>query len=258
MITKNELKHYCSLLQKKHRQETGKFLVEGKKLVLEAVDYNFNCDLIVSTNHFRDNSPEFFSNLKVSYIRNETVKQIEIEKLSDTKTPQGVVGVFRIPQQKEIPRNIKTIIALENISDPGNLGTIIRNCDWFGFPQIILSNGCAEIFSPKVIRSSAGSVFHVNVKEEKSFYEKLILLKKENYKIVCADIEGEEVYTYKFPDKFAAVFCNEANGPSQELLSICDAKITIPKKGKAESLNVASASAVILSTLANQLSISLK
>jgi len=258
MLSQNELKYYSSLLHKKYRNETGKFIVEGKKLILEAINSRVDCEIIISTNTFYDSSTEYFSHPSVKLIRHETVKQLQFEKLSDTKTPQGVVGVFRIPPQKEISRNIKTIIALENISDPGNLGTIIRNCDWFGFSQIIISGDCAEIYSPKVIRSSAGSVFHVNVKKEKIFYDELKVLQNENYQILCSDIEGEDVCKYKFSDKFVAVFCNEANGPSEELLSICDAKITIPKKGKAESLNVASASAVILSSLANRLPISSK
>lgn len=251
MLLKNEIKSYSLLLQKKYRKETGKFLVEGKKLVLEAINSKLECEIIVSTTRFAENLPEFFRDQKVGQIRFETVKQNELEKLSDTKTPQGIIGVFRIPIQKGAQKKSKKIIALENISDPGNLGTIIRSCDWFGFNNIILSDDCAEIYNPKVIRSSAGSVFHINVQEEKSFYESLQLFKKENYKIICADIEGVNLDIFKIPESFVMVFCNEANGPTDKLLSICNSRLTIPKKGKAESLNVASASAVILSKLSN-------
>ncbi len=252
MLSKNELKYYSSLLQKKYRNETGKFLVEGKKLILEAVNSDFECELIASTKHFSNDNPEFFDNTRIITVRHETIKQIELEKLSDTKTPQGVIGIFRKPSLKTSGKESKTIVALENISDPGNLGTIIRNCDWFGFSRVILSSDCAEIYSPKVIRSSAGSVFHISISEEKNFYDYLETLRKENYSIVCADLNGTDLYKFTVPKNFVIVFCNEANGPTSELLSICDSKLTIPRKGNAESLNVASASSVILYELARR------
>lgn len=195
-----------------------------------------------------ETSPEFFNNPKLYSIRKEIIKQIDFKKFSDTKTPQGVVAVFKIPENIN-DQNSNKIIALENVSDPGNLGTILRNCDWFGFDNIILSEDCAEIFNPKVIRASAGSVFHININEEKQFYNKLIELKKRQYKILCSDLDGNDLYKFSLPQKYVLVLCNEANGPSPRLLKICDYKISIPRKGKAESLNVASASAVILSYL---------
>ena len=246
MLTKNELKHYSFLLLKKYRNETGKFLVEGKKLILEALNSGFECELIVSTNQFNDNNPEFFEHPSVKSFRHEAVKQIELEKLSDTKTPQGVIGIFKQNISKDVSRKPNILVGLENISDPGNLGTIIRNCDWFGFSRIILSDDCTEVFNPKVIRSSAGSVFHLYIEEEKNFYKSVKLLQKEGYSIICADLNGSELNKFKTPEKYVIIFCNEANGPTKELLSICDSKLTITKKGKAESLNVASASAVML------------
>ena len=141
------------------------------------------------------------------------------------------------------------IVALENISDPGNLGTIIRNCDWFGVNNILLSKECAEIYNQKVIRASMGSLFHLSIIEENDLINSLKDLKTKNYDIVTADLDGENLYKFKRGKDIAIVFCNEANGPSKELLKISNRKITIPQKGKAESLNVASASAVILSEL---------
>jgi len=248
MLSINEQKEILHLLKKKHRIEQRKFLVEGKKLILEAVDSKYKCEIIIYTNQFLEGSSEFINNPKFKSVRKELIKQIDFERFSDIKTPQGVVAVFKVKEDiKKI--NSEKIIALENISDPGNLGTIVRNCDWFGFNNIILSDDCAEILSPKVIRSSAGSVFHLNIKEEKEFYNKLITLKKEQYKILCTDLDGKDLYRSNLPDKYVIVLCNEANGPSKKLLEICDYKITIPRKGNAESLNVASASAVILSFL---------
>jgi RNA methyltransferase, TrmH family len=249
MLSKNELKETASLLQKKYRKEKSKFIVEGKKLIFEAVTSGFKCELIVSTNHFNEIASDFFEEKKVKSIRHEAVKQIEFEKLSDTKTPQGIIGVFQKQNSPKQNYSSNIIVALENISDPGNLGTILRNSDWFGFRQIILSENCAEIFNPKVIRSSAGSVFHLEIFEEENFVESLLALKKKNYKIFSSDLAGENIYGINSKEKCVIVFCNEGNGPTNELLSISDSKITIPKIGKAESLNVASASAIILSEL---------
>lgn len=249
MLSKNELKETVSLLQKKYRNEKSKFIVEGRKLIFEALISGFKCELIVSTNHFNEISGDFFEEKIVEAIRHETVKQIEFEKLSDTKTPQGIIGIFEKKGNKKEILNSNIIVALENISDPGNLGTILRNADWFGCRQIILSENCAEIFNPKVIRSSAGSVFHLDIFEEDNFVESLLTLKKKNYKIFSSDLAGENIYEINSKEKFVVVFCNEGNGPTNELISISDSKITIPKIGKAESLNVASASAIILSEL---------
>ncbi len=178
------------------------------------------------------------------------IKTAELSKLCDTKTPQGIVGVFhfRAESAQEL-LNEKIIIALENISDPGNMGTILRNCDWFGIKNILLSPDCAEMYNPKVIRASAGSLFHLNVFEEKDFIGSLITLKESGFKLVCTDLNGSDLYEYQKNEKDLIILANEANGPTENLLGICDHKITIPKIGEAESLNVASASAVILSEL---------
>ncbi len=249
MLTKNEIKDLSLLLQKKYRKEYEKFLVEGNKLIIEALANNFPCELIVSTNQFRESSQQFLNNELVKKQRLETVKQIDFEKLCDTKTPQGVIGVFCKPQQIRFEPKAKFIVVLENISDPGNMGTIIRNCDWFGIKKIILSGDCAEVFSPKVIRASAGSVFHMRIDESENFYDDLENWKKNEYKIFCANLNGANVYSVDAADKMMVVFANEGNGPSQRMKQLTDIFVTIPKRGTAESLNVASASAVILSEL---------
>lgn len=248
MISKNELKSISSLLQKKYRNELSKFIVEGPKLIREAIISNWNCELVIASFLFAEDNPDFISEMNKSAGRVEIVKQPDFEKITDTKNPQGVIGIFH---KKNISNTGKKdfIVALENISDPGNLGTILRNCDWFGFEEIILSESCAEIFNPKVIRSSAGSVFHLKISERKNFIESLSELKGSGYKILCSDLNGENIYVIQKPKKSILVLSNEANGPSNELLKISDTIITVPRKGKAESLNVASASAIILSEL---------
>jgi TrmH family RNA methyltransferase len=250
MLSKNQIKYYSSLLNKKQRQEEKKFIVEGLKLISEAVKSGFRCEIVVALKDFLAENNSFVKLIEKNKINFDAAKASELEKLCDTKTPQGVIGVFNFKEQSKTDLgNEKLIVALENISDPGNLGTIIRNCDWFGVNNVLLSSDCAERYNPKVIRSSAGSVFHLNVFYENNFYGVLEEQKKLGYKILCADLNGESLYSFIQSGKIILALANEANGPTEKLLQICDLKITIPKKGDAESLNVASASAVLISQL---------
>lgn len=249
-MTKNEVKYYSSLLQKKVREKEKKFLVEGLKFVQEGINSSNKCEIIFVTKTFQESHSDFLNFIKVKSPRIEVLKTTDFDKLTETKNSQGIVSVFQMIN-KTLISNVgdKIIVALENISDPGNMGTILRNCDWFGIRTVLLSPNCAEIYNPKVIRASAGSVFHLNLVEEKDFYQSLSNKKKEGYKIISTDIRGENIYYEKFNKNLVVVLSNEANGPTDTLLSICDSKISIPRIGEAESLNVASASAVILSEL---------
>jgi TrmH family RNA methyltransferase len=183
-------------------------------------------------------------------LRIETIKQEQFRKLSETEASQGIIAAFKYDLKNNLDglgQNL--IIALENISDPGNLGTIIRNCDWFGIKEVILGENCVELYNPKVIRSTMGSVFHLNFFDSRNLISDLVFLKRKGYKIVCTDMDGESIFNFNLPAKSILLFSSEATGPSRELLDITDSKITIPKFGQAESLNVASASAVTLSEL---------
>lgn len=255
MISKNEfrisadrLKYFSSLLKKKYRDKENKFIIEGRKIFEEAVKSNFMPEIIFVTNNFYEKEEEFLSQLIKRRFKVKKLKKNEFSKLTDTVNSQGIAAVFEKISKTKKHFNSTQIIYLENISDPGNVGTILRNCDWFGRKEIILSKKCADIYNPKTIRASMGSIFHLNIFEGKdlSFLNEL---KSKNYKILSADLEGENLYKFKFPEKYILVFSSEAAGPSKELLKITDQKITIPKFGNAESLNVASASAVILSEI---------
>lgn len=249
MLSKNAVKYYSNLLHKKYRDKERKFFVEGKRLVEEAIQSKFKCEVIAATEAFTDDNYEFISKVSKNHSV-EVVKAIELKKMTDTQSPQGIVAVFSKgePDYNFAPKT-NLILALENISDPGNVGTIFRNADWFGVKQIILSDECAEVFNPKVLRASMGSVFHVDFYDTLDVYSELQKLKNEGYSIAVADMSGENIYSYERPKKLVITVCNEAHGPSEKLLDLSDIKLTIPAKGKAESLNVASASAVILSEL---------
>ncbi len=246
MITKSDLKYYSSLLQKKYRKEENRFIVEGKKLVEEAINSNFSIERIFVSTFFSESQNDFLKD--ISGFQIDVLHNKDFLKLTDTENPQGIAAIVKIPSRKFVSENSKLIIALENISDPGNLGTIIRTCDWFGFNQILLSENSVELFNPKVIRASMGSIFHLNIFETNDFINDLKDFQKKDFSILCADIEGENIFEFSNSNikKSILVFCNEANGPSKELLKIIARKITIPKFGNAESLNVASAAAIIL------------
>lgn len=251
MITKNELRYYSSLLKKKYRLKEKKFLVEGIKIVEEGLNSNYSCERIFIINEFFESKKQFLNSGLKKDIPVEILKRSELQRLTETVTPQGVVAVFKIPGPKafdEIKSNL--IVYLESISDPGNLGTIIRTCDWFGVETILLSENSADVYNSKVVRASMGSIFHLDIINEINI-NSLKLLKEKDYKVVCSDIYGDDIYNFKLPVKTIVSFCSEATGPSELLLQTSDFRVTIPKKGNAESLNVAAATAVILSELIN-------
>jgi len=247
MLTQNELKYYSSLKQKKYRQKENKFIVEGKRLVKDALVSKYECEIVIMSRSFADkNNPQSFS----KHQRTEIINDKNYQKLTDTKSPQGISAVMLMfPAVLEISSDEKLIIALENISDPGNVGTIIRTCDWFGVRSIIISPGSVDLYNPKVIRSTMGSLFHVNIFESNDFYDDLLKLKKKGMKILCSDMDGKNIFTYKGKESKVLVMSSEAHGPTESARKLSDDIVTIPKQGNAESLNVASAAAVMIAQL---------
>jgi TrmH family RNA methyltransferase len=248
MITRNELKYYSSLSQKKFRESELKFIVEGLKNVEEGLNSHYDCEIVLTTFEFAELHKNFLSDVKRKKIRIEILRSQDFIRISETKSPQGIAAAFRYAKLKFYPDKTESnvLVYLDNISDPGNMGTIIRTCDWFGINEILISKFSVDYLNPKAIRASMGSIFHLYIFEE---VEPVLLndLKLNNYKIICSDLDGKNIYDYKFPDKIVLVFSNEATGPSEVVKSIADDIITIPKCGNAESLNVAIASGIILS-----------
>ncbi len=246
MLSNRLLKYYSSLLIKKFRQAENKFIIEGKKLVYEGLLSNYECEIVIITDEFYKNNKEFVEFIKSRTII-EKIAQEDVKRLSDTETPQGIFAIFNKKEFSEDYLNSNFIVALDNISDPGNLGTILRNCDWFGVNTVLLSNGCAEIYNPKTIRSSMGSFFRINFVENVLLVNEIVKLNKLGFVTLATDLDGENIYNFNFPNKAVVIFSNEANGPETNLLNSVKGKLTIPKFGGAESLNVATASAIILS-----------
>ncbi len=251
MVSKSEIKYYSALKLKKYRKIEKKFLAEGKRLIDEGLNSNFECDRIFITEAFKKTESKFISKISKKKIPINSIPLYDLLKLCSTKNPQEIVAVFNLKSNNTKLINAQPVIALENISDPGNLGTILRTCDWFGIKNVLINKGSAELYNPKVLRASMGAVFNLNIIDDVILIEELKKLKNKNYLSVIADMKGTNYKRADWSNKTVVTFCNEANGPSQELKEICDMQITIPKKGKIESLNVAAAAAVIISEFSN-------
>lgn len=248
MITRNELKYYSSLTQKKFRESESKFIVEGVKNVTEGLNSHFDCEIVFATFEFAEMNKYIFGKIKNKNIRIEILRSQDFIRISETKTPQGIAAVFNYAKLNFDPKKTESdiLVYLDNISDPGNLGTILRSCDWFGINEVLISKFSVDYLNPKAIRASMGSIFHLYVFEELD-HDILIKLKEYDYLIISTDLDGKNLFEFKFPKKFVLVFSNESTGPSEEVKKISDTVVTIPKLGQAESLNVAIASGIVLS-----------
>lgn len=251
MLSQNELKYYSSLLYKKYRLKENKFLAEGERIVQEGLNSNFICDAIISTPAFAEKNEQIISTLVSNKIKIKIASNLDFKRISDTETPQGIIGVFQSKHWNilnEKFNNEEILLYLENISEPGNLGTLLRTADWFGVKSVLISKDSVEVFNPKVIRASMGSIFHLKIFTDVELNQ-FTYLKSNQYSFLCADLNGKNIFNLKKTGKHILSLANESSGPSQELLKLCDETVTIPKLGNAESLNVASAGAVILAQL---------
>lgn len=238
MITKNQIKLVKSLRLKKNRIQSGFFIAEGEKIVDELIESDLYTVNIFSVS-------EKYKNLE-NYV---SINSAQLKQISNMKSPNNVLGVFKIPTNPEIDFN-SNIVALEAINDPGNLGTIIRLCDWFGIKDIICSNNSVDCYNPKVIQSSMGSIGRVRI----SYMDFEDLLANTNYSSVAADLTGVKLNNYSFSKNQIIFFGSESNGFSEKLSSGLKNKITIERfNNNVESLNLASSVAIVLSELNNQI-----
>lgn len=241
MITSksNELiKHVKSLHQKKYREEFQQYFVEGIKLVKEAIAENMPIEKIIICEELLEET------IDTGKCEVEFVNQTIYNFISDTQSPQGIMAIINITIKKEQLEN--TIFALDNIQDPGNLGTIIRTLDCAGIHTLLLSKGTVDLYNPKVIRSTMGAIYRVNIQENINLKEKLVALKQKGYHIVITDLKAKIFhYDLDFAKKLVIVIGNEANGVSEEIQQLADIKIKIPMLGRTESLNAGVAASIV-------------
>ncbi|RKS43459.1 TrmH family RNA methyltransferase [Gillisia mitskevichiae] len=236
MVSKSQIKLITSLEQKKHRTKMGLFVVEGKKGIEEVLESNFELHSLFTTQDIFNTYPD----------RTHIISEVELKKISRLKTAQIGLAIFKIPFRNEIKLE-GLVIALDGVRDPGNLGTIIRLCDWFGVETLLCSLDTVDCYNSKVVQATMGSITRVKI-----HYMDLPLFLKENNSHFKAGtfLEGENVYSSEIPKNSIIVLGNEANGISAKIESLVEKKINIPQFSMAEnteSLNVATATAILLS-----------
>jgi len=245
MIPKKKAKFVKSLHLKKFRTAENLFLVEGAKSVLELFNADFEVIMLLLTDYFAERYDTFLQNMSIP--ETYQISEKELSGLSTFKTNREVLAVVKQKSIAQIEATIcDWILGLDQIQDPGNLGTIIRIADWFGITQIIATHTTAEFYNPKVIHASMGSFtrvdfIYVNLQEYLKSYPKGVF---------AASMNGENIHQVTWPSEGGMLLLgNESQGISDEMCALPLKKVTIPKFGKAESLNVAIAAGIILNTM---------
>ena len=247
MLSKNKLKYYRSLGQKKFRDSERLYIAEGTKIVIEAAKFHFDLvESIICTKKWFD----------LNSIKSEKVvisEHSDIKKISSLKTPPECIAILKTRDVNSIPSKYNEenlILALDSIRDPGNLGTIIRMADWFGIRNIICSDDTVDCYNPKVVQATMGAILRVNL-----FYADLAKwlkkLDKDKFTVYGTTLNGKDIYTTNLNKSAVIVMGNESVGISQEIQNLLDEKLLIPNysdnEEKTESLNVSIATSIVLS-----------
>lgn len=240
------IKHVRKLKEKKYRDEYNEFIVEGLKMVEEALLEKVELKTIIICEEFLGDSIKKdllyeISKENVVYVNSKVFKF-----LTDVMTPQGILAVAQKNKSDELNYKEDLFLILDNIQDPGNMGTIIRTADSVGLSQIIVPKISVDCYNQKVVRSSMGAIYRVNIIEVQDLGKTIKELKKHKIKIYATDLKTDKsIYDVDYK-KSAIVIGNEANGVSKEILDLADERIKIPMKGKTESLNASVATGIIL------------
>ena len=247
----DKVKYTKSLLKSKNRNKESKFIIEGYRILTLAIECNAKIDYVFINEDFEKKTEhvEFLEILKSKNINTYKTTNKIFNELVDTESTQGILAVVKF-NQRSIEENLKDehrfVLILDRIQDPGNMGTIIRTADAAGVDAIIALKGCVDIYNPKVIRSTMGSIFDMNIIHATQ-EEAVRLLKLKNFDIVSSYLNTNNYYDkVEYNYKTALVIGNEANGINDELVSKSDVLVKIPIYGKAESLNAAISSAILM------------
>lgn len=243
MLSKSQISFVNALHLKKNRKDRSLFLVEGIKSISEFINSKYQVDSIYCTGaslvKFNDLSPS---------IKLYEISESDLKKISTLNTPQDALAIIRIPEKTPLRSESflnKYTLVLDGIQDPGNLGTIIRTADWFCFSEIICSDDTVEAFNPKVVQASMGSLSRISV-----HYTNLsFFIRDMGLPVYGALLEGDSVYTNEFSRPGLIILGNEGKGISESIIELITDKITIPRFGNAESLNVAVSASIICSEI---------
>ncbi|MFA9186677.1 RNA methyltransferase [Flavobacterium sp. FBOR7N2.3] len=236
MVSRNQIKLITSLQQKKYRIINQLFFAEGVKVIQELLRSNFELEHLYTTQY------DFEAVLEN---KKSLIHENDLKKISALTTPNSCLAVFKIPEEKPILES-GLIIALDDVRDPGNIGTILRLCDWFGIKQVICSKETVDIYNPKVVQATMGSITRVNV----SYVDLIEYISQTKLPVFGTFMDGDNIYKKTLPQEAIIVMGNEANGISEGIEEIIQSRLSIPRFGdlqQAESLNVATATGIILS-----------
>ena len=241
MITKNQIKYIRGLSLKKNRIKEQCFVVEGEKCLAELLNSSFEIVELFALKDWIDENKSVFDKIQAISFK-------ELERISNLRSPNKVLAVVKMKEQEIIQSKSTVTLVLDDINDPGNLGTIIRMCDWFGVKQIICSENTVDIYNPKVVQSTMGSLFRIHV-----VYTDLIkYLDKIKTPIYGAYMDGKNIKNIKICQKSHLVIGNEANGISEKIEKYISKKVVIKNiGGNTESLNVAVATSILLHEFCN-------
>lgn len=250
-----QVKNLTLLLKKaKEREEQGIFVIEGIKMFEEAKEAGLLKKAYASESFYREitlEKPDYFNDLDYEILTDSVFKET-----SETKTPQGIMGTVRIAnyQLEAILHHPQAcLLLLEDIRDPGNLGTMIRTAEGAGVTGIILSDSSVDVYNPKVIRATMGSIYRVPFYQARDFYKTLTLVKDQGIELYAAHLQGIPYDTEgSFRKRCAFLIGNEANGLSEQASALADTRIKIPMEGRVESLNAAVAAAILMYEAARQ------
>ncbi len=246
MLGKTQIKYIQSLRQKKYRHANGLYVIEGEKIVNEYIAPGYSLSNIYAVEEWLDENLALLRKKNLPFTK---ISERELKQISSLATPNKVVALARLPglttpEELSILLTKGLHLALETIQDPGNLGTIIRTADWFGVDSIICSDDCVDAYNPKVVQSAMGSLARVKI----IYATDLTNLKGlSNLPVYAATLDGENIFEEKLPKNAIILIGNESKGLSESLIRTATKQISIPRFGKAESLNAAVAGAIILS-----------
>lgn len=242
------VKHVKKLKDKKYRDISDEYVIEGMKLVAEAIQEKASIKQIVLCDDCEKNAM-IPKDLMYEIAKNECIYVTEkvFKYLSEVQTPQGILAIIeKNKKDGKIDYTQDVIVALDDVQDPGNLGTILRTVDSAGLTQILVSKGTADAYNPKVVRSTMGAIFRVKIIECENLGQTLKEIKKHKFKIVASSLQTENaIYDINYHKK-VIIIGNEANGIEQEIQELADEKVKIPMLGKTESLNASIATGIIL------------
>jgi len=244
-MTNNDIKRIQSLQRGKFRKEFSQYFIEGKRLVQAALELGAKIDSVYFTDPFRIENMEMVDSIQNSDISFKQIPTKQFSKISFTQSPSGIAAVCCLPDRGKADLDQNKWLYLDNISDPGNMGTLFRSAAWFNFTHVALSPGCVDPFNPKVVRAGMGAHFGLTIQPNIE-----LNLFADSHILVATDHRGNDLSDFKVPDKFVLVLGSEAHGLSDSVRKRLDETISIEKTGFGESLNVGVAGSIVMEKLA--------